>query len=211
MKIAIIGATGKAGSLLVKEAAARGHEVTAIIRKNAEVQDAAKILVKDLFHLTYADIEENDVVIDAFGAWTEDTLPLHQTSLQYLADLLEGKPTRLLVVGGAGSLYVDQEHKVRVMDTPDFPDMFKPLAHHMGAALDALKERDGVNWTYLSPSADFAADDLRTGKYRAGGETLLVNSRGESTISYADYAIAMIDEAEKATHNKQRFTVVSAG
>lgn len=185
MKIAVICAAGKQGSLLVKEAIARGHEVTAVVRNEEKAPSGAKVLTKDLFDLTYADIKDNDVIIDAFGAWTPETLEQHQTSLKHLADLLAGKHNRLLVVGGAGSLYVNPEHTMRVMDTPDFPDMFKPLANNMGAAFDALKTRSDVKWTYLSPSADFAADGERTGKYRAGGEELLVNSKGESHIRCA--------------------------
>ncbi|MCP1224007.1 NAD(P)-dependent oxidoreductase [Sebaldella sp. S0638] len=149
------------------------------------------------------------VIIDAFGVWAEDQLFLHKTSLSHLSDILSGKPNRLIVVGGAGSLYVDPEHKVRLMNTPDFPDMFKPLASNMSEAFDSLKTRNDVNWTYLSPSADFSADGERTGKYQAGGEELMVNSQGLSTISYADYAVAMIDEAEQGKHIKERFTVVS--
>lgn len=210
MKIAVIGGSGKSGSLIVREAVSRGHEVTAVVRNRAKVSEPkAKVLEKDLFALTYEDIRENDVIIDAFGAWTAEALPLHQTSLKYLADLLSGKPNRLLVVGGAGSLYVNPEHTVRVMDTPDFPDAFKPLSGNMGEAFDALRVRKDVNWTYLSPSADFVADGPRSGKYTAGGDELLVNSKGESQISYADYAVAMIDEAENGRHIQERFTVVS--
>lgn len=210
MKIAIVGASGKAGSRILKEAIARGHEVTAIVRDSAKVNEPkAKVFEKDLFALTYDDIKEYDVIIDAFGAWTEDTLSQHQTSLKHLAGLLSEKKNRLLVVGGAGSLYVDPEKTMRVMDTPDFPDMFKPLAGNMGAAFDALRVRKDVQWTYLSPSANFVADGPRTGKYISGNDNLLVNSKGESQISYADYAIAMIDEAETGKHIQARFTVVS--
>ncbi len=210
MKIAVIGASGKAGSLILKEAAARGHEVTAVVRDAGKVAEPkAKILCKDLFSLTYDDLKGNDVIIDAFGAWTPETLEQHQTSLKYLADLLAGKTNRLLVVGGAGSLYVDPGHTVRVMDTPDFPDAFKPLASNMGKAFDALKTRTDVKWTYLSPAGNFVADGPRTGKYVAGGEEIMVNGKGESQISYADYAVAMIDEAESARHVNARFTVVA--
>lgn len=210
MRIAIIGASGKAGSLLMKEALGRGHEVTAIVRDRAKVTEPkAKVLAKDIFALTYDDLKDNDVVIDAFGAWTPDTLVLHQTSLKHLADLLSGKPNRLLVVGGAGSLYVDPEHSVRLMDTPDFPDAFKPLASAMGKGFDELKTRKDVKWTYLSPAADFDANAPRSGTYTAGGDELLVNKKGQSKISYADYAIAMIDEAENGKHVQTRFTVNS--
>ena len=210
MKIAVIGANGKAGSLIVKEALERGHEVTAVVRDSSKVNNTqVKILEKDLFDLTYDDLKENDAVIDAFAVWAEDQLYQHKTSLAHLSDILAEKPVRLLVVGGAGSLYVDPEHKLRLMDTPDFPDMFKPLASNMGEAFDTLRTRKDVNWTYLSPSADFSAEGVRTGKYKAGGEELITNSKGLSTISYADYAIAMLDEAELPKHLQERFTVVS--
>lgn len=208
MKIAVIGASGKSGSLIVKEAIARGHDVTAIVRNpNAHVDPKAKILVKDLFDLTYEDLKPFDVIIDAFAAWTPETLPQHQTSLKHLTDILSSKPNRLLVVGGAGSLYVNPEHTIRLVDSPDFPDEFKPLANNMAKALDQLRTCNDVNWTYLSPAIEFIADGSRTGHYIVGGEQILVNSQGKSQISYADYAIAMIDEAENAKHIKQRFTV----
>lgn len=209
MKIAIIGATGKEGGLLLKEAVARGHEVTAVVRDAKKITEPkARVVEKDLFALTYDDIKDCGAVIDAFAAWAPEKLEQHQTSLKYLADLLSGKPNRLLVVGGAGSLYVDPGHTVRLMDTPDFPEAFKPLASNMGKAFDALRTRTDVQWTYLSPAADFAADGTRTGKYRTGGDELMVNGKGESRISYADYAIAMIDEAENGRHVQARFTVV---
>lgn len=210
MKIAVIGANGKSGSLIVKEALSRGHAVTAIVRKaDAKVDPKADVLVKDLFDLTYDDLKPFDVIVNAFATWTLDSLPLHQTSLKHLTDILSGKPNRLLVVGGAGSLYVNPELSVRLVDTPEFPEDFKPLATNMAKALDELKKCDNVNWTYLSPAIEFVADGARTGHYTAGGEQFMVNSQGKSQISYADYAIAMVDEAENAKHVKQRFTVVA--
>jgi len=209
MKIGIIGGNGKSGKLLVEEALNRGHEVTAIVRNSKATVTNAKVLEKDLFYLTYDDLKDNEVIIDAFGTWTLETLPLHQTSLKYLADLLSGKPNRLLIVGSAGSLYVDPQHIMRLLDSPDMPEMYKPLSSNMVAAFDALKKRDDVNWTYLSPPAVFDAEGVRTGKYRTGGDELMVNSKGKSFISYADAAIAMLDEAEKGKYIGQRFTVVS--
>ena len=95
------------------------------------------------------------------------------------------------------------------MDGADFPDIFKPLASNMGKALNELRERNDVKWTYISPAGDFQADGERTGKYILGGEELVLNSKGESVISYADYAIAMIDEATKGNHINQRISVVA--
>ena len=209
MKIAVVCANGKAGKLIVKEAMDRNLDVTAIVR--GENRTAAKqALMKDLYDLTKEDLQGYDVVIDAFGAWTEETLPQHSTSLKHLCDILSGTNVRLLVVGGAGSLYVNPEHTAQVMDGPDFPDVFKPLASNMGAALSELRRRDDVKWTYLSPAADFQADGERTGKYLLGGEELTLNERGESVISYADYAIAMVDEAISGNHIRQRISAVRA-
>lgn len=207
MKIAVICANGKAGKLIVQEAVNRGLDVTAVVRSD-NATAAQKVLKKDLFDLTAADVKDFDVVIDAFGAWTEDTLPLHSTSLKHLCDILSGTDTRLLVVGGAGSLYVNPEHTMCVADGPDFPDIFKPLAAAMAKALDELRQRTDVKWTYISPAGDFQAEGERTGKYILGGEELTLNSKGESIISYADYAIAMVDEAVKGNNIQKRISVV---
>ena len=188
MKIAVVCANGKAGKLIVREAVERGLDVTAVVRGENRTS-AENVILKDLYDLTAEDLAGFDVVVDAFGAWTEETLPQHSTSLKHLCDILSGTDTRLLIVGGAGSLYVDPEHTVCVADGADFPDAFKPLAAAMAKALGELRERTDVNWTYISPAGDFQADGERTGAYILGGEELTLNERGESVISYADYAI----------------------
>lgn len=210
MKIAIVCAGGKQGRCLTDEAVRRGHEVTGFVRSAFEGNPSAKYVVKDLFALTREDLADFDAVIDAFGAWTPETLPQHATSLMHLADIVKGTGIRLLVVGGAGGLYADESKTVRVMDTAGFPDAFKPLASAMAAAYDRLKSREDVDWTYLAPSADFDANGARTGKYTSGGEVLLADKNGVSRISYADYAIAMIDEAEADSRRRERFTVCRA-
>ena len=208
-KVAIVCAAGKQGKLLVNEAVSRGYDVTGFVRGNDKVANAkAKTVVKDLFDLTKEDLSKFDVVIDAFGAWTSETLPLHKTSLKHLCDVLSGTSVRLLVVGGAGSLYVNPEHTLQVMQLDSFPDVFKPLASNMGEALEELRKRNDVKWTYLSPAGNFVADGARTGKYILGGEEYFVNDKGVSEISYADYAIAMIDEIENANNIQKRFSVI---
>lgn len=207
-KIAVVCAAGKEGQCLVAEAVRRGYDVTGFVRGDKEIGAGAKKVVKDLFDLTADDFKGFDAVIDAFGAWTPDTLPLHSMSLRHLCDVLSGTDTRLLVVGGAGSLYVDAEHTRQVAQLPTFPEAFKPPASAMGAALDELRKRDDVKWTYVSPAADFRADGERTGKYLLGGEEYFVNARGESAISYADYAIAVIDEIESGAHIRERISVI---
>lgn len=209
MKIAVICANGKAGKLIVKEAVRRGLDVTAVVSEKNQTE-AQHVLAKDLFALTREDLQGYDAVIDAFGAWIPDTLPQHSTSLNHLCDLLSGTQTRLLIVGGAGSLYVNPEHTACVADGSDFPDAFKPLAAAMAEALRALRQRKDVRWTYLSPAADFQAEGERTGRYILGGEELTLNARGESVLSYADYAIAMVDEVISGDHIRQRISAVRA-
>lgn len=208
MKIAVVCANGKVGRLIVKEAIENGIDTTAVVRGENKMQ-AEKVINKDLYDLTAQDLEGFDAVVDAFGAWTPETLPQHSTSLKHLCDILSGTDTRLLVVGGAGSLYVNKEHTIQVMDGADFPEEFKPLAKAQGKALDELRERDDVNWTFISPAGDFRADGEKTGKYIWGGEELTLNSKGESVISYADYAAAMIDEILNGSHIRQRISVVA--
>lgn len=208
MKIAVICANGRAGKLIVKEAVSRGLDVTAVVRKENQT-DAKNVIEKDLFDLTAEDLSGFDVVVDAFGAWAEAVLYQHSTSLKHLCDILSGTNTRLLVVGGAGSLYVNPEHTAVVSDGADFPPQFLPLAKAQGKALAELRLRNDVKWTFISPAGDFRADGERTGKYILGGEELTLNSKGESIISYADYAIAMIDEAINGNHIRERISVVS--
>lgn len=208
MKIAVVCANGKAGKLIAREAIERGHDVTAIVR--GENKSAAKqVIVKDLMDLTAEDLAGFDVVIDAFGAWQPETLGQHVLTSQHLCDVLSGTEVRLLIVGGAGSLYVNPEHTACVADGPDFPAEFKPLANAQASELVKLRCREDVKWTFLSPAADFQADGERTGTYALAGEELTLNAAGESTISYADYAIAMVDLAESGEHVGERVSVVS--
>ena len=206
-KIAVVAANGKAGQLIVREAVERGNDVTAFVRSENRTV-AENVVVKDIMDLTPKDLVGFDAVVDAFGAWTPETLPQHSTTLAHLCDILSGTGTRLLVVGGAGSLYVNPEHTMTVSETPDFPEMFKPLASAMAEALSDLRERDDVRWTYISPAGDFQAEGERTGEYILAGEELTLNDRNESIISYADYAIAMVDEIESGDHIRQRISVV---
>lgn len=207
MKIAVVCANGKEGQLITKEAINRGFDVTAVVRGQNK-SEPTKAIVKDLFDLTKEDLSGFDAVVDACGAWTPETLDAIPNAVKKLCELLKGTDTRLLIVGGAGSLYVNKEHTLTVADGKDFPDAFKPLAAVHQTALDYLRGVKDVKWTYISPAADFQADGKKTGKYILAGEDFTPNAKGESVISYADYAIAMVDEIEKGNHIGQRISVV---
>lgn len=207
MKIAVIAANGKAGQAIVLEALNRGHEVTAFVRGKNKTK-ADKVLVKDLFDLKKEDLAGFDVVVTAFGVFDLNDLPQHITSLEHLAGLLENTSTRLLVVGGAGSLYLDESLTSQLYQTSEFPKAFFPLAKAMADGLERLRDFSTVNWTYISPAADFVVDAPRTGDYILAGEVFTLNEKGESRIGYADYALAVVDEIESKKHLKQRISVV---
>lgn len=208
MKIAVVAANGKAGRLIVEEGLNRGMDVTAIVRGENKTR-ANDAIIKDVFEINKEDLAGLDVIVDAVGAWTPETVHIVPDTANHLANLLKGADTRLLVVGGAGSLFVNPEHTKTVADVTTFPEEVMPVLNAHQKALDDLRKYDDVNWTYVSPAGDFQADGERTGKYILGGEELILNSKGESVISYADYAIAMIDEIESGSHIKERISVVS--
>lgn len=209
MKIAIIGATGQAGSRIMKEAMDRGHEVTAIVRNASKLgETSARVLEKDVFDLKAEDLKSFDVVVNAFGA-APGQEHLHVDAGNVLIKALQGAPdTRLFVVGGAGSLFVDAEHTTKVFETPDFPKEYLATATNQAKNLDILRQTQGITWTFLSPSALFAPGK-RTGAYKLGKDQLLVNSKGESFVSMEDYAIAVLDEIENPQHLNERYTVES--
>lgn len=212
MKVAVIAATGRAGSLIAKEAKSRGHKVTAIVRNAEKLADKdLKVVEKDLFTLSSEDLKKYDVVVNAFGTGMEQEQAVKHVQFgQILIEALKGAPeTRLIVVGGAGSLYVNEEQTIRVMDTPDLPTFFQPTAINQAKNLEDLEKTDDITWTFVSPALDFDATGKRTGSYQVGTNQVMVNSKNQSYISYADFAIAIVDEIEQAAHKNERFTVVS--
>lgn len=208
MKIGVIGASGKSGQAIVLEALNQGFDVTAIVRHENKSL-TTKVIKKDIFNLTSKDIKDFDVIVDAFGVWEPDKMYLHKTTIEKLCDLLKNTDKRLIVVGGAGSLYLDKSHKSTVKDLPNFPNEYKPVANAMADALELLRTKDDVLWTYISPAALFIPNAPRTGTYLLAGEEFTINENGESKISYADYALALVDEIRDANHIRERISVLS--
>ncbi|CAJ1189386.1 hypothetical protein CPR19088_GLDEOEPO_02004 [Companilactobacillus paralimentarius] len=204
MKVAVIGANGKEGSLIVKEALNRDLDVTSIVR-DAKKSPTDKYLVRDVYSLQADDIKDFDVLVDAlgfFGPAVKEYVP----ATQHLIEIIGDSKTRLLVVGGAGSLYLDENHTKQLYQQADFPDVVKPLSEEMGKSLDILRD-SSIDWTFISPAADFQATAKRTGKYVLAGEELTFDANGKSEISYADFAIAMVDEIVEAKHSRERISV----
>jgi putative NADH-flavin reductase len=201
MTIALIGATGHIGSRLLAELSSRGHKVTAIVRNPEKVPAlpgvaAVKGDVFDKDGLAKL-LAGHDVVISAVHFTASDPAAL-------IAAVKQSGAKRYLAVGGAGSLEVAPGAKL--FDTPEFPAIYLDEARKGGAFLDLLKQEPALDWTFLSPSALIQPGE-RTGKFRLGGDQLLVDAAGKSAISTEDYAVALVDELEKPAHSRKRFTV----
>lgn len=201
MKVAIIGGTGRAGTEISAELARRGHQVTAISRhpENAVKVDGVTAVAGDVQQADalVETIKGHDVVVSAVMFSDTDPAPL-------VGVVRDSGVPRYLVVGGAGSLEVAPG--VALITTPDFPEVAKVEAGKGADFLDYLRGVDDIDWTFLSPSAYFFVGD-RKGSFRLGKDALLVDADGNSSISYADYAIALVDEIEQPQHSKARFTV----
>ncbi len=207
MKVAIIGANGKSGSNLVQEALKQGHDVTAIVRNKEYKNGDVKVVYKDIFELTKADLVGFDAVVSAFGAFTDATFPLYKKVAVHLANLLSGSSTRLIIVGGAGTLLVDDKGTM-AMDTPGFPPEYMGVARAAAESFFELKTKSDMLWTYVSPAGEYDDQGARTGKYVLGNNHVILNSQNESYISYADLAIAIIDELKNRNFVQKRFTAV---
>lgn len=200
-KIAIIGATGRAGSQLLEEALRRGHSVTAIARDTSKIGQRTGVVSQNVDALDSAALQAavagHDLVISAAHF---ATLPASAV----IGPVKKAGVKRLLVVGGAGSLLLPDG--TRVIDSQGFPAEYKAEAGAGAEFLESLRQEQDLDWTFLSPSAEFV-EGQRTGKFRIGKDDLLVSSEGRSWITFADFAIAMLDEVEAPKHIRQRFTV----
>jgi uncharacterized protein len=211
MRLVIFGASGLLGTRLVSEALARGHQLTAVARNVARIDDRGGQVAT-----AAADVTDPGSVAAVAGghdaalsAVTQHDRPemLVDAARGLLAGLSTAGVRRLVVAGGAGSLLVASGQ--RLMDTEGFHEEWKPEAIAAAAALDVFRQADtDVEWSYVSPGALLAPGE-RTGHYRLGGDELLVDEHGKSAISMEDFAIAMLDEAEAAKHPRQRFTAAN--
>ncbi|WP_342052574.1 MULTISPECIES: NAD(P)-dependent oxidoreductase [unclassified Cupriavidus] len=207
MNIAILGATGNVGTRLTDEALQRGHRVTALARSAESLPARAGLTAKNI------DVAQADALARALAGHDAviSSLKFHGNDPRRIIEAVKaagqasgGETPRLLVVGGAGSLF--GAPGVQIVDTPEFPAAYKAEALAGREFLNTLKGETTLDWTFLSPSALLAPGE-RTGKFRLGEDDLLVDAAGNSSISIEDYAIAMIDEVETPRHTRRRFTV----
>jgi uncharacterized protein len=207
MSVVLYGATGKAGSRILNELLSRGHQVKAIVRDPAKLpqRSGLKIEAGNLKHvnaITHA-VRGADAVISAYAPPMDAVEELVAVTKRLADAVKAAEVPRLVVVGGAGSLEVAPG--VQLLDTPSFPEAWRPIALSHRGALQVLKSSD-TNWTYFSPAAFFEPGE-RTGKFRLGKDNLIADEKGNSRISMEDYAVALVDELEKPEHICQRFSV----
>lgn len=201
MKISLIGATGNAGSRILAELARRGHQVTAIVRHPEKVPKLDNVIAK---------LGDTNRVVDLASVLRgHDVVVSSVHFLDAQADNLvdavrQARVPRYVVVGGAGSL--DNGEGVKLIDAGGVPEPYRAESRAGCAFLDLLRETSDIDWTFLSPSAQFVAGE-RTGVFRLGTDTALRDASGRSWISYEDYAVALVDEIEQRRHSKRRFTV----
>jgi putative NADH-flavin reductase len=201
MKIAVVGASGNAGSRIVTELANRGHAVTAIARNPDKIAAQPNVTAKQ------GDVLDQGGLAALFAGHDAAISSVHfldSDPAKLIGAARDSKVGRYLVVGGAGSLEVAPG--VRLVTIPAFPAPYKAEAEKGGAFLDLLRQEMELNWTFLSPSALFTAGE-RTAKFRLGTDQLLTASDGKSWISFEDFAVALADEIERPAHIRQRFTV----
>ncbi|MBR0874578.1 NAD(P)-dependent oxidoreductase [Bradyrhizobium tropiciagri] len=201
MKIAIAGASGRAGSRITAELARRGHTVTAIARNPEKIAALPNVTARKGDVLDQAGLAAlwagHDAAISSVHFLDSDPVRL-------IGAARDSRVGRYLVVGGAGSLEVAPG--VRLVTTPNFPAQYKAEAEKGGAFLDLLRQEKDLNWTFLSPSALFVEGE-RTGKFRLGTDQLLIDPAGKSWISFEDFAVALADEIERPAYPHRRFTV----
>ncbi len=214
MKVVLIGATGFVGTAILNELLHRGHQVTAIARNTEAIKPHENVIGKAVNVMSATDVAEaikgHDAVISAYNpGWTNPNL--YNEFLQGAAAIQEGVKKagvkRLLVCGGAGSLYVSEG--VQKVDTPNFPAEWKPGALAARDYLNILKNEQSLDWTFLSPAIEMhkGTSGERKGTYRTGFDTPVYNAEGRSVISVEDVAVAIVDEIETPKHIRRRFTV----
>ncbi|WP_318767249.1 NAD(P)-dependent oxidoreductase [Lactiplantibacillus carotarum] len=201
MNLAIIGATGKTGRALLTLARQRQLPTTAIVRNAAKLNVAVPTLERDLFDLTPSDLAPFDVVICTFASSKKSDYPRVN---QHLTTILKGTPTRLIVVGSGATLYLDDSRRKTVADR--LPLIMRPASRAHVQARQIL-ESAGVNWTYVAPPYNYLPNAAQTGHYQTGSDVLLYDQHHDSTISYADMALALIDEVQHPHYENQRMTV----
>ena len=207
MNILVIGANGNAGRRIVEKALKAGHQVTGLVRREGAIEGIPTI-VKDALQLTKQELTQFDVVVNATSAFTPDTYHLPADLTLLLVKALANTNTRLIAIGGAGSLYVDEDHTVQLNDTPEFPKEFLARSKTHGKSDDILRKFSNVDWTMFTPPPILDVEGPKSNDYVLGNENVILNREGKPYLSYATFAQILVDEINNHKFGRQRFTAV---
>ena len=207
MNILVIGANGNAGRRIVEKALKAGHQVSGVVRREGAIEGIPTI-VKDALQLTKQELTQFDVVVNATSAFTPDTYHLPADLTLLLVKALANTNTRLIAIGGVGSLYVDEDHTVQLNDTPEFPKEFLARSKTHGKSDDILRKFSNVDWTMFTPPPILDAEGPEADDHVLGDKNVILNKAGKPYISYATFAQILVDEINNHKFSRQRFTAV---
>ena len=206
MRIGIIGVNGRLGRKLYDEAVSRGHQVIGFAKEGDESRKG--IHAKSLFDLTREDVKELDALLSAFGSGFDADPSINKLALEKMGELVQYTRIHLIAIGGAGLLYTDKTHFQHVYQTEGHPAFLRPISENLLLGLESLQKQDGVRFTVVCPSLTFDYEGEKKGRYQVGTkQEVLYSHQGESRISYADLAMAMVDFAEENSYVYQCVTV----
>lgn len=211
----VIGAFGRIGRLVVKEALDRGVKVTAIAHRNHPDIDLgdATIVIKDVFTLNANDLKGYTAVVDATGGWNKKTASIIYNGLWHIVQILKGSDTHYIKVGGTNTLFINRDHSQTLQNLSSYySDKFKFLCDAHSKSLNILRKYSNISWTYVTPTFNFSAKGLRTGKYQVEGEEFKANLSGDDGkndyISYADFVIGLMDIIVENKYIRQQVTLI---
>lgn len=209
MRVGIIGANGKLGTLVTQECVERGHDVVAIVRSGeCGTKGVKNVLKKDLFELEKEDVKDCDLIISTFGGGLNNPPEINRKAIGRLSDIVQNTETYLVVVGGAGTLFTDHLHTQRVYETKEHPDFLREISRNICLGYLEMKEKPNVNYTFVCPSLFFDFEGQKKGIYQVGTEEeVIFSSKHESRISYRDFARALADEGEDRRYKGKCITI----
>ena len=212
MKILILAANGRLGNLITDEAIKQSLDVTILVQ---QIDDKVKsknvpIIEKDINDLTSNDIKDFDVIISAYGEWRNEFLDNHIKINKHLVDIVKSyQNKRLIIVGGAASLYLDESKSKQVIQLEDFPEVFLPLAKAQFKVWENLVKEKDVKWTMFSPAMNFDFEGPSTNNFQIGTDFVINNNKNNSYLSYKDAAKVIINEIKNQDFIKKRFTAIT--
>lgn len=202
MNVLVLASNGRVSSLVIEQLIARGHQVTGVSRSANKNPKLNGFIEKDILALTAEDMLGYDAIVNGFGVWKAEEYALHIQIIQHLNTILADNTTPLYIVGGCGSLYIDQEKQTKLFQSPDFPKEYVALCDAEDQSLQLLQQNK-IHWIYISPALFFDADGVQSKQVIISDNRFYTDKEGKSYLSYADFAWALVNLLEKGGISQQ--------